>query len=112
MKHEESAIQAAIVSALSLAGIYCFMVGNDAAGKTTAARASRLKAMGLRAGVADLVIMGPDGRAHFLEIKTATGRLSPAQVAFRDLCVKRNWTYCVARSVAEAMEIVKELGLV
>lgn len=112
MKHEESLIQAAVVSALSLLGLYVFMVGNDLAGKTTMARAGRMKAMGLRAGVSDLIVMGQGSKAHFLEIKTDTGRLSESQKKFEAMCLKKNWPYAVARSVDEAVEIVKKWGLV
>ena len=101
-----------IVSALSLAGVYVFMIPNDAAGKTSIAKAGRLKACGLRAGVADLVVMSPDGRAHFLEVKTETGRLSESQIRFAELCIKRGWKYEVARTVDEAVEIVRKWGIV
>jgi hypothetical protein len=91
MKHDE-------------AQIYFFAVGNDNAGKTSMQRAMRLKAMGVRAGVADLVIMGYGGQACFLEIKTESGRLSESQKTFRDLCQKRGWPWGIARSVEEAIE--------
>ncbi|HSW62401.1 MAG TPA: VRR-NUC domain-containing protein, partial [Dissulfurispiraceae bacterium] len=61
--------------------------------------------MGLRSGIADLVVMSADGRAHFLEVKTATGVLSPSQIRFAELCLKKGWHYAVARSVEEAMKI-------
>jgi hypothetical protein len=111
MKHEESIIQAAIVSALSLAGVYVLMIPNDAAGNTSMAKAGRMKAMGLRAGVSDLVVMHPDGRAHFLEVKTATGVLSPAQIRFAELCIKRGWKYEVARTVEQSLDICRKWGI-
>ena len=112
MRHDESLIQSAIVSALSLAGVYVFMVPNGELGKITQAAAGRAKAMGLRSGMADLIVMSPDGRAHFLEVKTATGVLSPSQIRFAELCIKRGWKYEVARTVDEAMEIVRKWGIV
>ena len=111
MNHEESKIQAAIVSALSLLGIFLFAVGNDFAGATSAAKAGRLKAMGLRPGVSDLVIIGRDGKGYFLEIKTATGVLSSSQKNFRDLCSLRAWPYAIARSVDEAIDQCKKWDL-
>lgn len=109
--YEEDRIQAAIVQALSLLRVYCFMVPNDAAGATSVAKATRLKAMGLRAGVADLVLIGPDGKAYFLEVKTPTGRLSDSQKKFQELCLARDSPYAVARSVDEAVAQVKAWGL-
>lgn len=111
MNHDESIIQAAIVQALSLLGVYLFSVPNDAAGAVSAAKGARLKALGLRAGVSDLVLMGLDGRAYFLEIKTATGKLSDSQKKFQALCAARGWPYAVARSVDEAVTKAKEWGL-
>ena len=112
MKHDESIIQANIVSALSLAGVYVFMIPNDAAGKTNMAKIMRLKSMGLRSGISDLVVISPAGVAHFLEVKTATGVLSPSQIRFAELCLKKGWKYEVARSVDEAMEIIRKWGIV
>ena len=111
VKHDESLIQAAVVSALSLLGLYVLMIPNGELGKISMAAASRAKAMGLRAGVSDLIVMGQDSKAHFLEIKTATGRLSESQKKFEALCLKKDWPYAVARSVDEAVEIVKKWGL-
>jgi len=105
MNHEEDAIQAAICLALSEAGIYFFSVPNSAGGKTSMQRAMRLKATGLRAGVADLVVMRQDGRACFLEVKTKTGRLSPAQDNFKILCAARGWSWGIARSVDDALAL-------
>lgn len=111
MKHDESIIQSQIVSALSLAGVYVFMVPNGELGKITQAAAGRAKAMGLRSGMADLIVMGSSGVAHFLEIKTATGVLSPSQIRFAELCIKKGWKYEVARSVEQALDICKRWGI-
>ena len=112
MRHDESLIQSAIVSALSLAGVYVFMVPNDAAGKTSMAKAGRMKACGLRAGISDLVVMSPSGVAHFLEVKTATGVLSPSQIRFAELCIKKGWKYEVVRTVEQALDICRKWGII
>lgn len=112
MNHDESVIQAQIVSALSLMGIFVFMVPNDAAGKITPAKAGRLKAMGLRAGISDLVLVGKDGRAHFLEVKTEKGKLSESQKRFCDYCQSMGWHYAIARSVDHAMLSAKTWHLI
>ena len=111
MRHEESIIQSSIVSALSLAGVYVFMVPNGELGKITQAAAGRAKAMGLRSGISDLVVMSPAGVAHFMEVKTATGVLSPSQIRFAELCLKKGWRYEVARTVEQSIDIVKKWGI-
>lgn len=110
MKHEESVIQCAIVEALSLSRVYFFSVPNER--KASIQQMSRMKAMGLRSGVSDLVVMGHDGRAHFLEVKTATGKLSKSQMLFRELCEANGWPYAIARSSEEALTICKGWGIV
>lgn len=111
MKHDESAIQSAIVSALSLARVYLFMVPNGEMGKISQAAAGRARSMGLRAGISDLVLIGPSGTAYFMEVKTATGKLSEAQRKFMDLCAKRGWNYAVVRSVEESLDVCRKWGI-
>jgi hypothetical protein len=112
LKHDEDTIQASVCLALSALGVYFFAVPNSAAGKTTMQRAMRLKAMGVRAGVADLVIMGHGGQACFLEIKTESGRLSESQKTFRDLCQRRGWPWGIARSVDEAISFCRAWAII
>jgi VRR-NUC domain len=49
------------------------------AGKRHPITGSQLKRQGMVAGVGDLSLVDPTGRYHELELKTADGRLSPAQ---------------------------------
>lgn len=112
MNHEEDTLQASVCLTLSAMGVYFFMVPNSAAGKTTIQRAVRLRALGLRPGVSDLVVMRRDGVACFLELKTPKGRLSPAQDNFRILCQSRGWPWGVARSVEQAVDLCKTWGVI
>jgi hypothetical protein len=112
MNHDESIIQAEIVKALSCLGVFLFSIPNEGLGKASMARVGRFRAMGMRSGLSDLVLIGQDGKAHFLEIKTPEGRLSEAQDRFRRLCLDRNWPYAVARSVAEATYHATAWGLI
>jgi hypothetical protein len=75
----EARIQAAIVEWVRLVapGVLIFAVPNG--GLRSKAEAARLKWTGVLAGVPDLVMIAPGGRAFFLETKTATGRLSDEQ---------------------------------
>ena len=56
------------------------------AGHRSLRMGARMKAEGLQAGAADLLVMLPGGRAAWLELKTATGRQSLAQKGFEAKC--------------------------
>jgi hypothetical protein len=75
----EARIQIAIVQWIRLVApqVLAFHPANG--GWRSKAEAARFKAMGVLAGVPDIVVIAPGGKAHFLEIKTPTGRLSDEQ---------------------------------
>ena len=72
--------------------------------------AAKLQGMGVVPGVADLVLVLPDGRAAFLELKTRKGELSPEQRAFADRCKAIGAPFAIARSVDEAERILASPG--
>ncbi|HSW63606.1 MAG TPA: VRR-NUC domain-containing protein [Dissulfurispiraceae bacterium] len=108
MNHDESILQSQIVQALSLHRIYCFAVSNELLGNSRGAarKMAIFKAMGLRSGVSDLVVVLP-GRVIFLEVKTTTGRQSPAQKNFQSIVEGLGHQYALVRSVDEALAAVK-----
>lgn len=111
MRHEEDEIQIGICEVFDLMGIWYYHVPNQALGKCSIQRAVRFKRMGLKAGIADLVLSSDSGVAHYLEVKTAKGKLSKAERDFRDLCKLKSWPYAIARSVDEAVAQAKAWGL-
>ena len=54
-----------------------------------------------RVGVADRIVMLPGGRVWFVELKTATGRLSPLQKVFAADMARMGMNYAVLRSKEE-----------
>ena len=69
---------------------------------------------GARAGVADLILLIPKGgyASLCIEMKTAKGKQSDAQVAFMELARKMRNKYVVCRSFDEFQKEVNEyLGL-
>jgi hypothetical protein len=78
-RNGEARIQASIVEWVRTVapGVLIFHIPNG--GYRSKAEAARLKWTGVLAGVPDLAIIAPGGRAFFLEVKTATGRLSEVQ---------------------------------
>jgi hypothetical protein len=73
--------------------------------------AQKLKAEGLRPGVADLCFMLPGGRCAWLELKTAKGRLSDAQTGFMTRCHELGHLWAVARSLDGAIPHFEEWGV-
>lgn len=96
------------VSGLLKPGAVLFHVPNQ--GKRKVQYREKLRRMGLRAGVADLQIIH-DGRVYFLEIKTKTGRPSPAQILFRRDAEGAGAFYAIVRSIDEAINQLCEWGL-
>jgi hypothetical protein len=60
-----------------------------------------LKGMGLIAGVSDMVYLRPDGKPIFVELKTAEGRQSAAQIEWARKITEARYLYVVVRSLEE-----------
>ena len=59
-------------------------------------------------GVPDRLVITPDGRVFFVELKSKTGRLSELQKFQKSELEKRNVTVRVLNSVAAVQEFVEE----
>ena len=70
----------------------------------------RMKNEGLTAGVADLCILLPQGRAAWLEMKAAGGRQSIMQKGFETRCRRLQHPYKLAYSLEEAVGFLREVG--
>ena len=116
---KESDIQIQVADWLRLfeasCGFLFFAVPNEGMGeaKTGAGlgRMARLKLMGLRAGVADIVIVKA-GQAYFLELKAKGGKWSEKQQIFAGDCFIAGAHYAVAWSFDEAQKIVREWRII
>lgn len=71
---------------------------------------AKARAMGLIKGSCDFVFVGRDG-GGYIELKTATGSLTPEQRDFREWCQMAWVNHAVCRSVAEVEEKLSEWGL-
>jgi len=71
-------------------------------------RANRMKAEGMRDGVSDLFLSVPNKQYHglYLEMKSAEGRVSPAQKEFMEDARKFGYDCVVAHSADEAREAI------
>jgi hypothetical protein len=105
----EDAIQEAIVQLLRLAAdrrtIYFAIPNGIPASPRIGARFVK---HGLLAGAPDLLIITPDGRTNFLEVKAPDGRQSDAQKDFQARCAIVRVNYRVVRSLGEAEEVLRE----
>lgn len=110
----ERAIQTAIVKALRKHAkphlCRWFAVPNG--GHRHLYTATKLKAEGTQRGTPDLCfVLPPRGRIAFLELKSDTGRLSPAQIEFRDDVTALGALYAVAHSTDEAWGVLAAWGV-
>lgn len=79
-------------------------------GARNAVTASILKAEGVVAGVADLLLLVPSGDSHGLaiEMKTPKGRQSDSQREWQNEVEAQGYTYAVARSFDDFRRIVSD----
>ena len=58
-------------------------------------------------GTPDLLVLGRDGKATWLEVKLPTGKVSPAQMAWHSWARTYGHRVAVVRSVSEALAAAK-----
>lgn len=106
-------LQRFVVDTLRLCGskgvVYFHVPNGESRSKRTGAR---LKAMGVRPGVADLCIIVPGRPAAFLELKAPKGRLSAEQRVFRAEVEAAGCHYGVAASPEEAIAGLRRIGAI
>lgn len=69
-----------------------------------------LKACGVRAGTADNVILLPEGRAAWIEVKAGRNKQSEAQLLFQGECELLDHPYCVVRNLDQWIVALRHLG--
>ena len=98
MNHLESRFQADVVKYLKSKNLTFFSVQNEAG--RSALHTARMKAMGLRNGVSDLVVLFK-GQVLFLELKTEIGKQSQSQRVFESEVKNLGFDYLVCRNMEE-----------
>ena len=80
-------------------------------GKRSKAVQGILKAMGVHAGFSDLLLIGPERRVLFLEVKPPKGGHQHAsQVAFEADVTSFGWPYAIVRSSQDAIAAAENAG--
>jgi len=87
-------------------GFLFFSCANEGTDRASPARLAKLKRMGLRPGVADLVFI-KDSRAYFLEMKKPGEKQSDNQIDFQFDCAVVKAQYAVAWSFEDAIKILR-----
>ena len=72
---------------------------------------ARLKKMGVRRGVPDLVLFSPSGKIHLLELKRNGENLSPSQEEFRGWAIRTGVPFVTAHSFTEALVALDTWGV-
>jgi hypothetical protein len=99
MANPETRLQCAVIKYLRTTCPDCvtFHVANG--GQRSVKTARLMKALGVLAGVFDLVVLAPGGVCCFLECKADSGRLSPEQTWFKSELIKMGFSYAVIRNL-------------
>jgi hypothetical protein len=79
-RNAEARIQAGIVEWARTVAPQCLIFHPANGGWRSKEEGARFKWLGVVAGVPDLIVIGPGGRAHFIEVKSEAGRLSDVQL--------------------------------
>ena len=111
MRNREASLQAEIVAWIRAAAPQCitFAVLND--GLYSKPEASKRRWMGLLAGVPDLVVIAPGGKAHHLEVKAPGGALSPEQRSVIGKLCTLEAPVAVVKNLDEAQAALKQWGI-
>ena len=107
MKQEEHKLQCVLVKYLDYMGYDFFAIPNG--GLRNVKVASKLKAEGVRSGVADLFICKSNGLQHglFIEVKYGKNKQSETQLEFERVAKKHGYEYKLVYSLDQLMEVLK-----
>jgi hypothetical protein len=104
----EARIQAAIFEFVRTIAPDVLIYAVPNGGLRSKSEAARMKWTGVVAGIPDLALVLPDGRAAFVEVKAAHGALSEAQREIRLVMIQRGIPVITARSVDDVRAALKQ----
>ena len=110
--HDEDAIQAAVclhLTVRAVPGVVWWHTPNG--GSRSASEAGRFKALGVKAGVPDLIAIH-NGRVFGLELKAPGGRVSPAQRDMLALLSAGGCETAVAFGLDDALATLERWGVI
>lgn len=110
MRVAEIDIQAGFRNRLRYVAPTVSMVAIPNAGKRTRWAAAQAKKEGMATGFPDCMCIWPGAGVCFIEFKTPKGRLSDNQVEWIGRLDDRGHKVCIARSVDEALDFLRQCG--
>jgi hypothetical protein len=109
----EAALQRALLQHIEARGTGWLVWATPNAARRSPRLGAELKRQGLTPGVGDLSLLEPpQARYHELELKSAKGRLSPAQRDRRDAVRAAGGTWEVAFGLDDALELLLQWGAI
>lgn len=107
MKHQESTLQTSCVRwfRYQYPNLVIYAVPNG--GSRNVREAQRLKAEGVLAGVADLVVMLPQGKSIYIEMKVKGNRQTDNQKYFQKKAIALGHNYVVCYTFEEFQQIIE-----
>lgn len=118
MALSEEQLQEGVVTMLRYRRLDCVMFHSPNGGKRHIATATRMKRMGTRAGVADLIFLRGDQPSACIELKRKNGTQTEAQKEFQADCESKGIPYFIIKSDdqnemnAKVLGTLKALGIV
>lgn len=109
-RYDEDKLQASIVAEYRKQ-FDCLVFSVPNGGNRNPREAAKLKWTGVLAGIPDLIALGRDGRALFIECKTPKGKESPVQEAIMDDLWDRGFTVHTVRDLDTALAVGRAFGL-
>lgn len=106
----EAAIQRAITLGLQARGLWVVRVAGQGTMQYIGPGRAVLKQSEM-AGFPDLLVLGPTGRAAWLEVKSLVGRLSPLQKSRHERLSALGHVVAVVRSLDDALAVLRTHGL-
>ena len=83
----------------------CFSVPNEAIQKMAWQQINTFKAMGLKSGVSDVIVL-LEGKVLFVEFKAAKGAQTPKQKSFQEDVQTLGFEYHICRSLEDFQDLV------
>lgn len=107
MRHQESTLQAACVRwfRYQYPNLIIYAVPNG--GTRNVREAQRLKSEGVLAGVADLVVMLPQGKSLYIEMKIKGNKQTKNQKDFQKKVITLGHTYAVCYTFEEFKRVIE-----